>query len=98
MSQSLQQRIYHHINQTIPAPDSWMVWCDPQNHWGSLLLKAAEGQPGFNLLSVAEQTAGELGGPLRRKEMQERMDARQKFVLHVVAPADKLGWLWQQAL
>lgn len=100
MSKTLQQRIYTHIAQTLSYPGAWMVWCDPHNHWGPLLHMAAsnEGLKGFQLISVEERTAGELGSPLRRKEVQERIDAQQQFVLHVVAGPDQLGWLWAQAL
>ncbi len=100
MSQTLQQRIYKHIADTLSYPGAWMVWCDPANHWGPLLHMAAsnEGLKGFQLISVEERTAGELGSPQRRKEIQVLIDAQQQFVLHVVAPANELGWLWAQAL
>ena len=77
-----------------------MVWCDPANHWGPLLHMAAsnEGLKGFQLLSVEERTAGEVGSPIRRKEIQKLIDAHQPFVLHIAASDQELGWLWAQAL
>lgn len=100
MSQTLHQRIYKLIADTLTYSGAWMVWCDPANHWGPLLRRAAEneGLKGFQLISVEEHTAGELGSPQRRKEIQALIDQQQHFVLHVVASADALGWLWAQAL
>lgn len=100
MSQTLRQRIYKHTQNTLSYPGAWMVWCDPDNHWGPLLEKAAsnEGLKGFRLISVEERTAGELGSPRWRKDIQRLIDAQEAFVLHVVASAEALGWLWAQAL
>src|SRR5690348_2942512 len=79
---------------------SWMVWCDPHGDWGPLLQRVAEGDgsQGFTLVSVTELTAGEIGGPTSRRALQERMDAKESFVLHVTTTSDNLGWLWAQAL
>src|SRR6266568_3277432 len=81
-------------------PGSWMVWCDPRGDWGPLLQRAAEldGSQGFTLVSVTEQTAGEIGSPGSRRALQEHMDAKESFVLHVITTSDHLGWLWAQAL
>src|ERR1019366_3962287 len=100
MSQTLQQRIYKYIQDTLTYPEAWMVWCDPRNDWGPLLQQTAnaEGMKGFTLHSVTEQTAGEIGGPVWRKKLQGLIAAKQPFVLHVEAAADNLGWLWAQAL
>jgi len=81
-------------------PGSWMVWCDPRGDWGPLLQRVAEldGKQGFPLVSVTEQTAGEIGSPAIRRALQERIDARESFVLHATVSSDNLGWLWAQAL
>src|SRR5947209_3643538 len=81
-------------------PGSWMVWSDPRGDWGPLLQRAAvlDGTQGFTLLSITEQTAGEIGSPGSRRALQERMDAKEAFVLHVTTTPDHLGWLWAQAL
>jgi hypothetical protein len=77
-----------------------MVWCDPRGDWGPLLQRVAEQSEaqGFTLVSITERTAGESGGPASRRAVQERIDAKESFVLHVTAPSDNLGWLWAQAL
>jgi len=100
MSQTLQQRIYNYIEGTLSYPGAWMVWCDPRNDWGPLLQQTAnaEGMKGFTLISVTEHTAGEIGGPVWRRKLQDLINEKQPFVLHIVAAADNLGWLWAQAL
>jgi hypothetical protein len=100
MSQTLQQRIYKRVKDALSYAGAWMVWCDPRDDWGPLLrlTATAEGLKGFSLISVTEETAGQIGSPLRRRQIQERIDAQQSFVLHVVAAPDNLGWLWAQAL
>jgi len=100
MSQTLQQRLSKYIKNTLSYPGAWMVWCDPRNDWNWLLQQVmhTEDFKQIALISVSEQTAGEIGSPLRRRQLQELIDTQQSFVLHVVAPADKLGWLWGQAL
>src|SRR5947208_5232819 len=98
---TLQQHISMLIHNVLDRyPGSWMVWCDPRGDWGPLLQRAAEldGSQGFTLVSVTEQTAGEIGSPGSRRALQERMDAKESFVLHVTTTSDKLGWLWAQAL
>jgi hypothetical protein len=100
MSQTLQQHIQKHIESTLSYHGAWMVWCDPQNHWTPLLYMAVAkiGLPHIQLISVEEQTAGEPGSPLRRREIQALINAQQSFVLHINTSSDRLGWLWAQAL
>jgi len=99
---TLQQHISRLVHTVLDRyPGSWMVWCDPRSDWGPLLQRVAElidGSQGFTLVSVTEQTAGEIGGPGSRRALQERMDANECFVLHVTTTSDNLGWLWAQAL
>lgn len=79
------------------GPRVWLVWCDPRRDWLPLLQRAAE-PGGFMLLRIDEYTHGELGGPVSRQRLQEQIDRGQPFVLWVPVPADRLGWLWSQAL
>jgi hypothetical protein len=98
---TLQQHISRLVYTVLDRyPDSWMVWCDPREDWGPLLQRVAEldGKQGFTLVSVTEQTAGEIGSPAIRCALQERIDAGESFVLHVAASSDNLGWIWAQAL
>ena len=82
------------------APAAWLVWCDPRRDWLPLLQRAADAANtgSFTLLQIEEQTQGKLGGPSSRRALQERIVAGQPFVLWVPVPADRLGWLWGQAL
>lgn len=82
------------------APAAWLVWCDPRRDWLPFLQRAAgsSGTGGFRLLEVEEQTQGRLGGPSSRRALQEQIDRGHSFVLWVPVPADRLGWLWGQAL
>jgi hypothetical protein len=101
MPTSLQSYISRTVRQVVDSyPGAWLVWCDPRGDWLPLLEKAAQGQAenGFTLLRVEGETAGEMGGPLARAEVQTRLDHRESFVLYVKADAKKLGWLWAQAL
>src|SRR5260370_465171 len=98
---TLQQHISRLVHTLLDRyPGSWMVWCDPRGDWGPLLQRVAEldGKQSFPLVSVTEQTAGEIGSPAIRCALQERIDARESFVLHATASSDNLGWLWAQAL
>src|SRR6266487_1637327 len=98
---TLQQYISRLVHNFLDRyPGSWMVWCDPRGDWGPLLQRAAEldGSQGFTLVSVTEQTAGEIGSPGSRRALQTRMDGKESFVLHVTTTSDNLGWLWAQAL
>jgi len=98
---TLQQHISGLVHNVFDRyPGSWMVWCDPRSDWGPLLQRAAnlDGSQGFTLASVTEQTAGEIGSPGSRRAVQERIDAKESFVLHVTTTSDHLGWLWAQAL
>jgi hypothetical protein len=100
MSQSLQQRLCSYIKNQLTYEGAWMVWCDPYNDWGPLLqmAKQSEELQDIPVLSVSERTAGETGGLRRRREIQEQLDAKHSFVLHVLASEDDMGWLWAQAL
>ncbi len=91
-------RLVHNILDRYPG--SWIVWCDPRDDWGPLLQRVAhlDGSQGFTLVSVTEQTAGEIGSPSSRRAIQERIDGKESFVLHVTTTPDHLGWLWAQAL
>src|SRR6266571_821581 len=98
---TLQQHISRLVHNVLDRyPGSWMVWCDPRGDWGPLLQRVAEldGSQDFTLVSVAEQTAGEFGSVGSRRALQEHMDAKEAFVLHVTTTSDNLGWLWAQAL
>jgi hypothetical protein len=101
MATSLQARIHALVRGVLTSgPGAWMVWCDPRGDWAPLLQQAATAPAlgGFRLVSVAEMTAGELGSPRLRAELQARLVAGESFVLHVPARADALGWLWAHAL
>ena len=101
MSKTLQQYIYDHVQQYLQRRQgAWLVWCDPTEVWKPLLQRVAtaQGMKGFTLIPITEQTAGEFGSPQARRNLQERLDAGESFVLHVTAAPDQLGWLWAQAL
>jgi len=101
MGDSLQKRIHTLVSQYFAAGEgAWLVWCDPHGHWLPLLRRVAGDRRmgGFTLVEVTEQTAGTIGGPVTRRELQQRIDAREAFVLVVPAPRAALGWLWGQAL
>ena len=98
---TLQQHISRLVHDILDRyPGSWMTWCDPRGDWETLLQRVAErdGSQGFTLVSVTEQTAGEIGSPASRHALQEHIDAKESFVLHVTTTSDNLGWLWAQAL
>ena len=98
---TLQQHISRLVHGVLDRyPGSWMTWCDPRGDWGPLLQRVSEldGSQGFTFVSVTEQTAGEIGSPGSRRALQERVDAKESFVLHVTMTSDHLGWLWAQAL
>lgn len=98
---TLQHLIAQHVHRVLDMyPGAWMVWCDPRGDWGPLLQRVAAsgGKRGFALLSITESTAGETGSPASRRDLQERIEARESFVLHVTAASNDLGWLWAQAL
>ncbi len=98
---TLQQHISGLVHNVLDRyAGSWMTWCDPRGDWGPLLQRVAEldGSQGFTLVSVVDQTAGEIGSPAIRRALQERIDAKESFVLLVTTTADNLGWLWAQAL
>ena len=77
---SLQQHISRLVHDTLDRyPGSWMTWCDPRGDWETLLQRVAErdGSQGFTLVSVTEQTAGEIGSPASRHALQELIDAKR---------------------
>ena len=101
MADTLQKRLYERVQQVFDAgPGAWLVWCDPHGAWLPLLQRVADDRRmgGFPLMTVDEQTAGAIGGPLTRRQLQERLDAGESFVLYVPAAPHALGWLWGQAL
>src|SRR5712692_2339793 len=98
---SLQQHISRLVHDILDRyPGSWMTWCDPRGDWETLLQRVAEvdDSQGFTLVSISEQTAREPGSPGNRRALQEHIDAKESFVLHVTTTAGNLGWLWAQAL
>jgi len=98
---TLQQHISRLVHNSLDRySGSWMVWCDPHDDWGPLLQRVAEqdGTQGFTLVPVTERTAGEIGSPASRRAVQERIGAKESFVLLVPTTSDNLGWLWAQAL
>ena len=101
MTTSLQKRIHGQVRATLDLyPGSWLVWCDPKGEWGPLLRRVAEDSRmgAFPLQEITEVTADELGSPLARRQLLERLDAGESLVLLVHAEQDALGWLWAQAL
>jgi hypothetical protein len=101
MIASLVQRICDAVGSiTGRYPYAWLVWCDPRRDWLPLLQRAAAspGAGGFALLQIEEQAQGMLGGPAGRRALQEQINRGQPFVLWVPVLADRLGWLWSQAL
>lgn len=98
---TLQQHISRRVHDMLDRyPGAWMVWCDPRGDWEPILQRVADldGKQVFSLVSVTEQTAGEIGSPTIRRDLQEHIKAGESFVLYVTAPSDNLGWLWAQAL
>jgi len=79
-------------------PGAWLVWCDRRRDWLPLLKQAASGAGGFTLHAVTAELAGHIGGVSARAELQKHLSAGESFVLCVPSPADRLGWLWAQAL
>jgi len=98
---SLQKRIHALVHQVLDSYDgAWMVWCDLRGDWRPLLERVAADSRlgGFELITVTDATAGELGGLTMRRLVQERLDARASFVLLAPVEPARLGWLWAQAL
>jgi hypothetical protein len=101
MSQSLKKRIHGLIQQVFASyHGAWMVWCDPYGHWLPLLETVSRDNRmgAFTLLQATTRTAGAVGGPLLRRELQQLLDGDESLVLYVPDSADKLGWMWAQAL
>jgi serine/threonine protein kinase len=98
---SLQKRIHARVRRVLDSYDgAWMVWCDPKDEWRPLLERVSEDArlDKFRLLTVAEQTANEIGGLDARQRVQQLIEARESFVLLVPSDCDHLGWMWAQAL
>lgn len=98
---SLQKRIHALVHQVLESYDgAWMVWCDPRGDWRPLLERVAADSRlgGFELITITEETLGEIGGLTSRQRIQERLDADVPFVLLAPVAPDRLGWLWAQAL
>ena len=99
MAKSFQKRICELVQQVFNKDSAaWLVWCDPQDYWASLLRSAAGSSNGFKLVELDERTNDQFGGPVARREVQKRLNAGEKFVLRVKTSAEDLGWLWAQAL
>ncbi|MCL4508023.1 MAG: PglZ domain-containing protein [Chloroflexi bacterium] len=99
MSASLAERLRSLIRDVLDSyPGAWLAWCDPQGQWAPLLERAAALDNGFALLSITERTAGSLGSPLARRQLQERLERHESLVLRVTAGPADLGWLWAQTL
>ncbi|MCL4835285.1 MAG: PglZ domain-containing protein [Caldilineaceae bacterium] len=101
MGDTLQKQIHTLVTQTFAARSgAWLVWCDPHGQWLPLLKRVADDRRmgGFPLVEVTERIGGSIGGPVARRELQQRLDTNQSFVLYVPAAPSGLGWLWGQAL
>ncbi|HVB25512.1 MAG TPA: PglZ domain-containing protein [Ktedonobacteraceae bacterium] len=103
MSRSLQQHMIETMHTEFRKREgAWLVWCDPQGHWLPLLQRvfhsAALKEKDIPFLSITEYTAGELGSPTTRREVQQEIDKKHAFVLYVPTTSESLGWLWSQTL
>jgi hypothetical protein len=101
MARSLKKQLHSLIRDVLDSyPGAWMVWCDPQGYWSPLLDRtASDTRMGlFPIIAVSDTTAGEIGSPRTRAELQAHLDAGESFVLLVPTGPDNLGWLWAQAL
>lgn len=95
---TLHELIYERISSFLNRyAGAWLVWCDPQNHWHALLEQVAAEQ-NIPFLSVQERLHGTIGSLSWRRQLQERIERNESFVLHVRASKEQLGWLWAQAL
>src|SRR5258708_22591835 len=98
---TLQQHISGLVHTVLDRyPGSWIVWRDPRGDWGPLLQRVEEsdGKQGFPLVSVTQESGGEIGRRASWRALEEGIDARESFVLHTTVSSDNLGWLWAQAL
>ncbi len=98
---SLQKRLVQLVRQVLDSYEgAWMVWCDPHGEWQPLIQRVAEDgrMGGFQLLTITDMIAGELGGLRARQEIQQLLDSNTSFVLLVRSAHQQLGWLWGQAL
>ncbi|MGH2411186.1 MAG: hypothetical protein ACRDGS_12570, partial [Chloroflexota bacterium] len=98
---SLQKRIHAAVQGVFDRDaGAWLLWCDPHGVWAPLLRRVAGDNRlgGFALLEVEDTTGDEVGSPLARRALQERLDAGEPLVVLVRAAPNALGWLWAQAL
>ena len=99
MSGSLAQRLQALVRSVLDSyPGAWLGWCDPLGHWQPLLERAATLDGGVALVAISERTAGSLGGPMARRQVQERLEHGEALVLLLAAGPADLGWLWAQTL
>lgn len=103
MSKTLQQHLLAYIQDYLKRREgAWIAWCDPKGEWEPLLQRlsqqAAANGHDLQLISISEQTAGEFGGPVTRRQLQELIESKQSFIYHMRTDANHLGWLWAQAL
>ncbi|HRJ45324.1 MAG TPA: hypothetical protein PL105_25715, partial [Caldilineaceae bacterium] len=83
MGDTLQKQIHTLVTQTFAARSgAWLVWCDPHGQWLPLLKRVADDRRmgGFPLVEVTERIGGSIGGPVARRELQQRLDTNQSFV------------------
>ena len=88
---TLQKRIHTLVRQVLDSYEgAWLTWCDPRGDWLPLLQRVAQDtrMGGFPLLAITETTAGEIGGPRARQQVQERIDRGESFVLLIAAPLE----------
>jgi len=94
MSDSLAARIHATVRQCLDGyPGAWPAWCDPRGEWAPLLEQVVADSKlgGFPLVIVDQTTASEIGGPLIRRRLQERLDLKESLVLLARAGADGRG-------
>lgn len=98
MTTPLKARILSAIHQyTTRHPRAWLVWCDPRGDWAPLLRAALAGSD-IQLAEVESRVAGQLGGPIDRRRIQQLIAGGAPFVLRVAAASEDLGWIWAHAL
>lgn len=98
MAQLLKSRIFDQIVSYISRHQrAWLVWCDPRGDWAPLLRAALAGSE-IPLVEVESRVAGQLGGPMDRRRLQQLITGGTPFVLRVAAASEDLGWIWAHAL
>lgn len=98
---SLQKRLHARVRHVLDSYDgAWMVWCDPRDEWRPLLERiAGDARLGvFQLVTINERTANEIGGLRARQRVQQLIDSGESFVLLVSSDSAHLGWMWAQTL